>query len=152
VILHKSSRFNPAELSGFQAALRAERVDSHDFLSLSDIVGCRLFRAGVYPPLRGTLLTLDETQILLYTRGSVDFFETYPGLYVPVPLLVRSESTEQTQTFLAKEILALTKMNWNNTQFDGSEPVTLRAFRQVGAVLRYCDEYALIEPKYSFYM
>ena len=121
-------------------------------LSLSDLSGSRLFRAGVYPPLRGTLLTLEDSQMLLYTRGSVQFFETYPGLYVPVPLLIRSESTEQTQKFLAKEILALTKMNWNNTQFDGSDPVTLRASRQVSAVLRYCDETVHIEPKYSFYM
>lgn len=152
VVVHKSSRFNPAELSGFQAALKSERVDSHDFLSLSDTGGGRLFRGGVYPPLRGTALMLDDAQILLYTRGSVHFFETYPGLYVPVPLLVRCESVEQTQKFLAKEILALTKMNWNNTQFDGSEPVTLRAARQVSAVLRYCDENTRIEPKYSFYM
>jgi len=152
VVLHKSSRFNQAEIDGFQTALKAERIDSHDFLSLSDMVGTRLFRAGVYPPLRGTLLTLEDSQMLLYTRGSVQFFETYPGLYVPVPLLIRSESTEQTQKFLAKEILALTKMNWNNTQFDGSDPVTLRASRQVSAVLRYCDENTNIEPKYSFYM
>ena len=152
VVLHKSSRFNQAEIDGFQTALKAERIDSHDFLSLSDMVGTRLFRAGVYPPLRGTLLTLEDSQMLLYTRGSVQFFETYPGLYVPVPLLIRSESTEQTQKFLAKEILALTKMNWNNTQFDGSDPVTLRASRQVSAVLRYCDENTHIEPKYSFYM
>ena len=44
---------------------------------------------------------------VLYTRGSVDFFETYPGKYVPVPLRIRSESTEQTQRFLAREVLAL---------------------------------------------
>jgi len=152
VVVHKSSRFNVAEISGFEAALSEERIDSHDFLSLSDTTGGRLFRNGVYPPLRGSMLALDDKQMLLYTRGSVQFFETYPGLYVPVPLLIRSESAEETQKFLAKEILALTKMNWNNTQFDGSEPVTLRAARQVSSVLRYCDENTRIEPKYSFYM
>ena len=27
--------------------------------------------------------------LLLYTRGSVPYFRTYPGLYVPQPLLLR---------------------------------------------------------------
>jgi hypothetical protein len=45
-----------------------------------------------------------------------------------------------------------TKMNWNNTQFDGSTPVTLRASRECSSVLRYCSEARSIEPRYSFYM
>jgi hypothetical protein len=151
LVLHKSSRFDEGELMGFVAALEEERVDTHDFLWVSDS-STRLYRAGVYPPLRGTLLTLDDHEMVLYTRGSVDFFETYPGRYVPVPLRLRSESTEQTQRFLAKEVLALTKMNWNNTQFDGAEPVTLRASRKCSGVLRYCSEGLPIEPRYSFYM
>lgn len=151
LVMHKSSRFNENELKGFEAALKEMRVDTHDFLWVSDSA-TRLYRGGVYPPLRGTLLTLDENEMVLYTRGSVDFFETYPGRYVPVPLRLRSERTEQTQPFLAHEILALSKMNWNNTQFDGAEPVTLQASRKCSEVLRYCSQGLPIEPRYSFYM
>jgi hypothetical protein len=60
--------------------------------------------------------------------------------------------TQETQRGLAREILALTKMNWNNTQFDGAAPVTLRAAQQVKKVLRFCDAATVIEPHYSFYM
>ena len=35
------------------------------------------------------------------------------------------------------DTLALTKMNWNNTQFDGHAPITIRAARQVGNILNY---------------
>jgi len=151
LVMHKSSRFNEAELKGFEQALGDQRIETHDFLWVSDS-STRLFRPGVYPPLRGTILTLDDNEMVLYTRGSVDFFETYPGKYIPVPLRIRSEQTEQTQRFLGREILALTKMNWNNTQFDGAEPVTLRASRKCSGVLRYCSEGLPIEPRYSFYM
>jgi hypothetical protein len=151
VVMHKSSRFDENEMRGFNAALKAERVTTADMLSIGDST-TRLFRAGVYPPLRGTLLTADDAEMVLYTRGSVDFFETYPGKYIPVPLRIRCDSTEQTQKFLAREILGLTKMNWNNTQFDGSEPVTLRASRQCSSVIRYCAEGQALEPRYSFYM
>jgi hypothetical protein len=51
---------------------------------------------------------------------------------------------------IAKEILGLTKMNWNNSQFDGGEPITLRVARQVGSILKYLGlEY---EPYYRYYM
>lgn len=151
VVIHKSSVFSPEELNGFRSALAEQRIDSFDFVSLTDS-DTRLYRAGIYPPVRGTLLIADEKEMTLYTRGSVPFFETYPGKYVPVPLRVRCDEIEQTQRFIAAEILSLTKMNWNNTQFDGSEPVTLRAARQCSSVLRYCVEGVPIQPRYSFYM
>lgn len=134
IVIHKSSRFDDDEKTGFAAALAERGIAMHDFISISS-AATKLYRAGQYPPLRGTLLTLDEREMVLYTRGSVPFFETYPGQYIPRPLRVRAESTEQTPQYLAREILALTKMNWNNTQFDGSEPVTLRASRQCSSVL-----------------
>jgi len=151
VVIHKSSQFSPDEAHGFEVALQEKGVSSHDFLWITGST-TKLYRAGKYPPLRGTLLTLDEREMVLYTRGSVDFFETYPGRYIPVPLRIRLEKTEQTQRFLARELLALTKMNWNNTQFDGSEPVTLQASRKCSNVLRYCSEGRQVEPRYSFYM
>jgi hypothetical protein len=151
IVIHKSSRFDEEEKSGFAAALSERGIATHDFLWVSDS-GTKLYRAGQYPPLRGTLLTLDEREMVLYTRGSVPFFETYPGKYIPRPLRIHAESTEQTPQYLAREILALTKMNWNNTQFDGAEPVTLRASRQCSSVLRYCSEARHIEPRYSYYM
>jgi hypothetical protein len=151
VVIHKSSRFDQDEQLGCLSALEERRIATHDFLSITDS-DTRLFRAGQYPPLRGTLLVLDEREMVLYTRGSVPFFETYPGKYIPRPLRIRAEHTEQTPQYLAREILALTKMNWNNTQFDGSIPVTLRASRQCSSVLRYCSEARSIEPRYSYYM
>jgi hypothetical protein len=151
VVIHKSSRFDAEEQRGFAAALTERGIATHDFLWVSDS-DTKLYRAGQYPPLRGTLLTLDEQEMILYTRGSVPFFETYPGKYIPRPMRVRAESTEQTLPYLAREILSLTKMNWNNTQFDGAEPVTLRASRQCSSVLRYCSEGRQIEPRYSYYM
>jgi hypothetical protein len=151
VIVHKSSRFEPSEERGFDAALAEKNISTHDFLWITGSA-TKLYRAGKYPPLRGTLLTLDDHEMVLYTRGSVDFFETYPGKYVPIPLRIRSESAEQTQRFLAREVLALSKMNWNKTQFDGAEPITLQAARKCSNILRYCSESRQIEPRYSFYM
>jgi hypothetical protein len=151
VVLHKTSAFNDSEMAGFTAAAHAHGVEMLDLVSV-DIAYTRLFRAGAYPPLRGTFLSLNEQNHILYTRGSVDFFATYPGMYVPRPLRLRCDRTEQTPKFLAQEVLALTKMNWNNTQFDGCDPITLRAARQAAAILKYVPPEATIAPTYRFYM
>jgi hypothetical protein len=150
VVVHKTSPHNDAELDGFRAALDANAVDSADFLSLGRSF-TRLFRDGGYPPLRGTFLTLDRRTHALYTRGSVDFFATYPGMYVPNALRLLCEEVEQTPAFLAEEILSLTKMNWNNTQFDNRNPITIRAARGVGDILKYVEE-GRGQSRYSYYM
>jgi hypothetical protein len=43
-------------------------------------------------------------------------------------------------------------MNWNNTQFDGFDPITLRAARQVGKILKYIPIGDKMQPRYSFYL
>lgn len=151
VVIHKSSTYSEGEFSGFQAAADDHNIDSTNFITLQDS-STKLFRAGVYPPWRGTLLTLDSQSQALYTRGSVEFFAAYPGMYVPVPLWVRCQRVEQTPAVLAAEILALTKMNWNSSQFDNLEPITLRAAKQVGDILKHVPTDGHLEPRYSYYM
>jgi hypothetical protein len=153
VVMYKTSSYIESELRGFRAAAAGERVDTIEFISTARSLSTpRLLRNGAYPPLRGTFLSLDERSQLLYTRGSVPFFATYPGMYVPWPFLFRCEDVEETPRNLAAEILALTKMNWNDTQFDGAEPITVEAARRVGQILKYVEEGARVAPRYSFYM
>jgi hypothetical protein len=151
VVLHKTSSYTDDERDGFVNALRTYQIATHDFLSELNR-RARLFRMGAYPPLRGTLWTLDEPNHLLYTRGSIPFFETYTGLYVPRTLGFRRDDCEQTARFLGSELLALTKLNWNNTQFDGRDRITTHAARSVGDILKHIPEGESIATRYSFYM
>lgn len=151
IVVHKTSGYDTDELAGFHVAAETERVEGVDLVSLRHST-TRLFRIGNYPPLRGTLVHLDDLTHLLYTRGSVEFFAAYPGMYVPRPLEFLCEDTEQTARFLALEMLGLSKMNWNNTQFDGGDPITTRAADQVGSILRYVPAGAVPQARYAFYM
>ncbi len=73
---------------------------------------------------------------LLYTRGSVPYYGTYPGLRVPRPLLlVPHEYSDSAIAKVAEEVLALTKVNWNSTQFDQKLPAPIKAAREVGRIL-----------------
>jgi hypothetical protein len=151
VVIHKTSDFDQNEIDGFVSAIRDESIELFDFLNISKSF-TRLHRNGKYPPLRGMFWELDDENKILYTRGSVDFFQTYPGLYIPRTLKLRIAYSEQTPKQLANEILSLTKMNWNNTQFDNSLPITIKAAKQVGDILKYIPVNGYIEPNYCFYM
>jgi hypothetical protein len=151
VVIHKSSGFDAAERTGFRAAVEELGIEYADLLTIRESF-TRLFRDNYYPPLRGTLFSLEDRTHVLYTRGSVEFFGTYPGLYVPLPLELVCEETEESPRNLANEVLALTKMNWNNTQFDGKWPITLLAARKVGSILRHLGPNDPYEPHYGFYM
>jgi hypothetical protein len=151
IVIHKSSPFSADEEAGARKAIKEERLNIFDLVHVTDS-DIRLYRDGVYPPMRGTFLQTSGRSGVLYTRGSVPFFETYPGMYVPRSVSIKIAAGEQTPLAHAKEILALTKMNWNSTQFDGRMPLTLTAAHSVGNVLKHCEEHQRIEPRYSFYM
>jgi hypothetical protein len=152
LVLHKSSRYTEEEMAGFEAAANELRVRSVDFVTILDS-DLRLLRGHEYPAHRGMHLEFDETNHLLYTCGSVEHYKTYPGKYIPQPLDVRIIRADESPGVICKEILGLTKMNWNNTQFDGKYPITLACARKVGQVMKYLrpeDD----EPQisYSYYM
>ena len=152
VVVHKTARVVPEEIDGFREATDAERIDSMDVLSIGERSGMRVFRHAENAPLRGTRIPLDGDTDLLLTRGSVDFYQFYPGMYAPSPILIRYHQVSQTPRRLAAEILALTKMNWNNTSFDGLLPITLRAARQVRDILRHVGHDQVPQARYAYYM
>ncbi|MBX2933849.1 MAG: hypothetical protein KF825_06365 [Ferruginibacter sp.] len=151
LVLHKTSNFNEAEIEGFKQAAKKYFIHQVDLVTIIDS-DFRLYRENSYPPLRGTQLSFSDKHHLLYTRGSVPYFETYTGKYIPSPVEVRLYEHDESPNLICDEILALTKMNWNNTQFDRRLPITIECARRVGEILKYLDEGDEMALRYSFYM
>jgi len=127
------------------------RVNSADFVTILD-TKLRLLREGLYPPYRGTHIQMDYSTHLLYTRGSVKYYRTYPGRYIPQPLEIRIVDSDESPGQICKEVLGLTKMNWNNTQFDGKYPITIECARKVGQIMKYIGDDEKPQIRYSYYM
>lgn len=151
VVVHKSSGYDAAELEGFNGAADTRGVRFRDLLALGRS-NVRLFRRGTYPPLRGTHVILDDSNSLLYTRGSVPYYRKYPGPYVPRALHIRYCQTDRAQNDLAAEVLALTKLNWNKTQFDSFYPITLAGSRRIGEIYQWCPDPPAEPMTYAFFM
>jgi hypothetical protein len=151
LVVHKSSNYSSAELEGFRNAVYDLGISTIDFITIKE-TDIRFFRDGLYPPQRGSMISLSEKSHILYTRGSVDYYRTYPGMYIPSPLEIRIIENDTSPKNICEEILALSKMNWNNTQFDGKYPITIACARRVGEIMKYLSDTDKPQIRYAFYM
>jgi len=152
VVIHKSSRFIAEEVEGFEEAADDRDLAGLDLVWITDSEDVNLFRPGDAPPLRGTFLTLSQDEHALYTRGSIEFYSTYPGMYVPRPIGIRPARLGRSPRDLATELLALSKMNWNQARLDGRYPITLTTADKVKRVLRFCGPDQNVATRYAQYM
>ncbi|SKA38669.1 hypothetical protein SAMN02745126_06077 [Enhydrobacter aerosaccus] len=151
VVVLKTSRFRPEEAEGIDSALSRLGIELSDLVWVQESSPIAVFRDGNYPILRGTFVDL-KGKGLLYTRGSVPYYGTYPGLRVPRPLLlVPHENSDSALARLAEEVLALTKVNWNTTQFDQKLPAPIKAAREVGRILKHIEYGVAISPDFRKY-
>lgn len=152
VIVMKTSRFREDEAEGVGKALDEAGVELRDLVWIHESYSVKVLRDGDFPVLRGTFVELDGNG-LLYTNGSIPYYGTYPGLYVPNPLLLcphpQSESTIEQ---IAKEVFSLTKVNWNSTQMNQRLPIPIRAARKVGDVLKYLPAGQKVSSDYRKYI
>jgi hypothetical protein len=150
LVLHKTSYFNPAERQGFQEAATVERLEVLDLVSIrrSD---ARVLKAGESPMVRGSALLFDEQSGLVYLKGTVPYFGVYPGAYIPRALEFTRDDGESNSTELAREIVGLSKLNFNNTQFDTGDPITIRAARRVGDILKHVSGEQPIHARFRYF-
>ena len=151
LVLHKTSSFSDEEIGGLINAASEVNISIVELLWVRRSF-TRLLRNGVYPPLRGTFIELTENSAIIYLRGSVGFFQTYPGMYVPRPIEFQLARGESPLENIGREMMDLSKLNWNNTQFDGGEPMTLRAARKVGDVLKWMPPTDDSRHSFRFFM
>jgi hypothetical protein len=148
VVVHKTSEFNASEERGMRRALAdIPTVELHTLRSGE----FRLLRQGTYPPNRGTLCVFGTARFL-FTTGYSPLRETYDGPHVPIPLEMVGADGHGDET-AARELLGLTKMNWNAARDHMALPVSLAFARQVGLVMsEFPSGKGEPLPSYRFYM
>ncbi|MDE0043335.1 MAG: hypothetical protein OXT74_14950 [Candidatus Poribacteria bacterium] len=140
VVVHKTSDFDGLEQLGFQRALVDIPVVSLITLTPSPL---RLFRFGNYPPQVGTVFSINNSRTYLYTTGLIPELGTYPGPHIPQPIELRGHEAEDLEA-AAKDVLNLTRMNWNTADLKGRHPITMSFARRVGGIL---TEYGEEDPE-----
>lgn len=143
IFLHARSGIDPEEYSGFLRAcppgvkLVAIRVRQ-------DRGGLRLYRhddhpdaakRGQHPVQRGVFWQRSDRYGLLFTNGFKPRIATYDGFEIPVPLSITIQYGDGDIVQIAKDILGLTKLNYNSCQLGEGQPITVKYSDRVGEIL-----------------
>lgn len=150
VVVHKSSHFVGSEIRGIRDALA--NVETFDLVTINPRADVQFVRHGVQPAIRGMLVELDRYRFTLQTAGYVPYLNVYPGVRIPRALEVTHHAGDAGPQRLAREILKLTKLNWNSARFGNSMPSTMMYARFVKAVLAQTPEGEKVSEDYSRYM
>jgi hypothetical protein len=134
LFVHGRHRFTQDEWEGFlEHVPTGTRIVGVRIRTSDDM---RLFRPKASTPvLRGTAVQFDDRSGLLWTRGFVGRLRAYQGFETPKPLSVEISRGEGSIEQIMKDVLALTKINYNACDFSSGLPVTLKFADRVGEIL-----------------
>ena len=134
LFIHGKVRFDEPEWHGFKEAAgsRTNVVG----VKIDDADDFRLYREhGSMPVLRGIALVQSDRSAFLFSRGFTPRLQTYPGKEVPRALWVEICGGEAPIETVLRDVLGLTKLNYNSCRFADGTPVTLKFADAVGEVL-----------------
>lgn len=135
LFIHAKSSFNDDEWTGFQAACAGTSTNVVG-IQISDAWDqLKLFRQGSYPVIRGTALVTSDKAGYLFTSGFVPRLGTYMGPDTPNPLHVSIRRGDAPLQTVMRDVLALSKINFNTCLFNDRSPVTIRFADAIGDIL-----------------
>lgn len=151
IFLHSRSAISTEEFEGYKSACPSD-VKLVGIRVRKDFPRLRVFREGTRPVLRGTLLKAGPKLGYLWASGFVPRLRTYPGWEAPVPLRIDIQHGEADIEQVARDIFALTKLNYNACRFGDSEPVTIGFSDAVGEILVSNPTVTKRNPRFKFYI
>ncbi len=148
VVVHKTSLYQPEEEEGFRDGAKGI-VPGCDLIWLRQ-TPFRLVRKGSEEPWRGTLCQM-EGDSYLFTSGYVPWWDEFPGAHIPAPIQIGSAGQTDIEA-RSREILTLSKMNWNSSDGITRLPVTLLFAKKVGEIMTELSDNVTPNPSFRFHM
>ncbi len=147
VVIHKLTPFRRDEREGLQEGLSG--VKEVDMLEINGENALRYvasvaraggeFDADNFPVRRGTVVRLDERAALLWVHGVTDAvkpsWKYYQGKRrIPAPVVIRRHAGKSDLSLVAREILGLSKMDWNSADMYSKLPATVYSSKQIARI------------------
>lgn len=158
LFIHAKAHFNDIEWQGFKNAVEIRKASTNLVgILIKDLNDLKLFRQpanqiGNYGVLRGTALILDEKEGYLCTKGFIPRLNTSNSLEIPRNLRIKIIRGEADIEVVLRDILALTKLNYNSCVFGDGNPVTLKFSNRIGSILTSIPEWKVDTRQFMFYI
>lgn len=158
LFIHGRAVFSDEEWTGFQRAVTERKAETNLVgIVIKDTGGFKLFRdvenePSNYGVMRGMALKINDNEAYLITRGFIPRLNTATSLEIPNPLHIKiTRGTADIDTVL-KDVLALTKLNYNACIHGDGLPVTLRFSDTIGSILTATDNFKTEQRKFMYYI
>lgn len=134
IFIHAKTRFNNQEWKAFQEVTPNET--NLVGVTITKTKPLKLYKSeGDYAILRGNAFVVNDKSAFLWTVGHVPKIQTALSMEVPNPIFIEINKGEADIKQVLKDILALTKLNYNTCIYADGEPVTLRFADKIGEIL-----------------
>lgn len=133
LFIHGKTYFNESEWAGFTSSV--PKSTNLVGIRITDGKDIKLYCPNKTPVIRGSVYQLNKNHGYLWTRGFIPQLRTYAGREIPNPLDIQIDKGESNLLLVMKDILGLTKVNFNSCIFADGYPVTLRFADAVGEIL-----------------
>jgi hypothetical protein len=147
VVIHKRTRFTKDEqlglkegLSGVEQIEMLEIVIDESLRYIASSVDIRgMLHEDNYPVSRGTVVRVDDYSALVWVHGVTNAVGSSRRYYqgkrrIPAPLTVRRHCGQSDIQDLAREILGLSKMNWNTFDLYTKLPATVQSSNEIARI------------------
>ncbi len=157
LFIHGRTAFSDDEWSGFQDAIKCAPTINLVGVVIKERNGFRLLKNNSNPKsqygvLRGLCLIVNSESGYLWTKGFIPKTETANHLEVACPLHIEVNRGQANIEVVMKDILALTKLNYNACIYGDGLPVTLRFSDKIGDILTAIPEVNWAAKPFKYYI
>jgi len=157
LFIHGRAAFTNDEWEGFQDAAAVSPTTKLVGVAIRENDGIRLLKDNADPKsqygiLRGLCLYVDENSGYLWTKGFIPKTETTNHLEVACPLHIEINRGQADIKTVMRDILALTKLNYNACLYGDGLPVTLRFSDKIGNILTAIPETDWAVKPFKYYI
>lgn len=151
IFIHAKTKFNGQEWKAFQEV--TPEGTNLVGVTITKTKPLKLFKSeGNYPIMRGNAFVVNEKSAFLWTVGYVPKTESTLSMEVPNPIFIEINKGEADIEQVLKDILALTKLNYNACIYADGVPVTLRFADKIGEILTASTELKAPPLAFKFYI
>jgi hypothetical protein len=158
LFIHGRAIFSDEEWNGFQRAVIERKAETNLVgIVIKDTGGFKLFRdvenePSNYGVMRGMALKINDNEAYLITRGFIPRLNTASSLEIPNPLHIKITRGSADIDTVLKDVLALTKLNYNACIHGDGLPVTLRFSDTIGSILTATNNFKTDQRKFMYYI
>ena len=157
LFIHGRAAFTDDEWNGFQDAIQVSPSTNLVGVAIKDGNAFRLLKDNSDPKsqygiMRGLSFLVNEKSGYLWTKGFIPKTETANHMEVACPLYIEVNRGKADIKIVMKDILALTKLNYNACIYGDGLPVTLRFSDTIGDILTAIPDVNWAAKPFKYYI